>query len=73
MNQPAEIVVLTAGMRQIRANLTIAKSTAQRDEAAQNPCQEDIAATRTAFGHESSGRERAGPDHVGDYRYGSRR
>src|SRR4029079_13558728 len=72
MNQPAEVIVLATGMRQVCAYFAVTKRAAQRDNATQNPCQEDVASTRATFCHESRGCKCAGPDHVGDNGYGRR-
>src|SRR6185295_12186198 len=70
MNQAAEVIVLATGMRQVRADLTIAKRAAQSDKPTQHPGEKNVAAASAILRHESCCGECAGADHVGDNGHG---
>src|SRR5258708_25018200 len=72
MKQPAQIEVLAARTRKVRANLAVAQRTAQSDYAAEQPREQDVSAARAHLNHEAGGGEDSRTNHAGDYNRGRR-
>ena len=70
MKQPAQVEVLTAGTRKVRANLSVTKRAAQSDYAAEQPREQDVSTARAHLDHETGCGEYAGTHHAGDYNRG---
>ena len=70
MKQPAQVEVLTARTRKVRANLSVAKRAAQSDYAAEQPREQYVSAARAHLNHETGCGEDSGANHARDYNRG---